>query len=630
MCRFITAKLMPETVRSTIQKRDDKGIIRHGAEWLALWSDPGSLKTEAEKRSDAAEYRARLQTEHRLAAAARSLSGNPELQVVFGGGSGSASGADLGGLSAWRGEIDSYALIRRFHSPELHPQLAPAAPPAARLFDLCEQIRCEALGARRFPGVRENLVAHHLERLRRSDLLNAHLASLIPLAEGLRMVLRDALLGSPEPSIGSSGFWMWDRWIRARFPGELNAMRLTQGDQSAYAPHSFALIGRLLEELGTDEGKKRRFSPTGSQSGTEADDGNDALAADRLKEDVAGDNFEPGGDLFPEGVHKPLVATPDGEAAEAPRPYSAFTTAHDRIVRSAELVELSPLQNARLREARTSLETRRADFRRDFGRLVIRLQRKLLARQVRDWSFDLEEGLIDASRLDRVIVNPGFASAYKRERESEFRSSVVSILIDNSGSMRGKPIEIACLASDMLSAALERCGVACEILGFTTRGWKGGQSAKDWVRAGRPPDPGRLNDLLHIVYKSAGEPVRRSRAKVCAMLDEGILKENIDGEALLWASRRLLMRPESRKALIVISDGAPVDQATIEHNRDKAILDRHLRQVIAGIENSGGIELSAIGVNHPVGRYYRNSVQIDRVESLGASLVAMADRLLSR
>ena len=234
------------------------------------------------------------------------------------------------------------------------------------------------------------------------------------------------------------------------------------------------------------------------------------------------------------------------------------------MARSLDLVDI-----ATLRKERATLEKKRADFRRDFSRLVSKLQRKLLARQTRDWSFDLDEGLVDASRLDRVVVNPGFASAYKQEQELEFRDTVVSILIDNSGSMRGKPIEIACLASDMIAAALERCGVASEILGFTTRGWKGGESAKDWARAGRPENPGRLNDTLHIIYKSADEPMRRAKLAVCGMLDRSLLKENIDGEALLWASRRLLARPEARKLLIVISDGAPVDQATLEENPDK-------------------------------------------------------------
>ena len=260
--------------------------------------------------------------------------------------------------------------------------------------------------------------------------------------------------------------------------------------------------------------------------------------------------------------------------AKAP-PYTVFTTAHDLVVPSTDLADA-----AVLRKERALLDNRRAEFRRDLGRLVLRLQRRLLARQMRNWSFDLDDGLVDASRLDRVVVNPGFASIYKQEEETEFRDTVVSILIDNSGSMRGKPIELACVAADLISAALERCGVSCEILGFTTRGWSGGQSARDWAAAGRPLNPGRLNDTLHIVYKAADQPVRRSRLAVCGMLNASILKENIDGEALLWASRRLLARQESRKVLIVISDGAPADQATLEENEDKSILDRNLRDVI--------------------------------------------------
>jgi cobaltochelatase CobT len=618
-----------ESVRSTIQKRDAKGAIRHGGEWLALWSDPDSMKTRAELQQEAAERTAILSVEHQLAAAARSLSGDPEMQIAF------ASSDEKGGalfevppagpgdsLSALRGEIDSYALARRFHKPALHLELAPVEASQRNLFDLCERVRCEAIGARRFRGVAGNLVAGHRERLRKSDLLNAHLASLIPLAEGLRMVLRDSLIDAADPSIAASGFWMWDRWLRARFSSQLLGLRVSLEDQAAFAALSLSLIENLIEELGSAEGRKRRFAPTANASGAGPENGRES---DRPREDEEGDLFEPGGSLLPDAGADPLsLRLWQDEPPRAPA-YAPYTTAHDLVVRASELVD-----NMALRKERAALEKRRAEFRRDFSRLVSRLQRKLLARQMRNWSFDLDEGLVDASRLDRVVVNPGFASAYKQEEESEFRDTVVSILIDNSGSMRGKPIEIACLVSDMISAALERCGVSCEILGFTTRGWKGGNSAKDWARAGRPENPGRLNDTLHIVYKSADEPMRRARLAICAMLDSSILKENIDGEALLWASRRLIQRRESRKILIVISDGAPVDQATVLENADKAILDRHLREVIAQIETSSPIELAAIGVKHEVTKYYANSVQIGKVENLGESLVRMIDILLTR
>jgi cobaltochelatase CobT len=623
--------ILSDAVRSTIQKRDAKGAIRHGGEWLTLWSDPDSMKTRAELRQEAAERSAASTVEHQLAAAARSLSGDPRMQIAFGP-SGEAAGAvfeppsagfaEGESLSALRGSIDSYALARRFHDPELHRALAPRDPSQNALFDLCEQVRCEALGALRFRGVADNLVACHRTRLRKADLLNAHLASLVPLAEGLRMVLRDSLVGAPDPSIAASGFWMWDRWLRARFSSHLMGLRASGGDQAAFAALARSFMEALIEELGSAEGRERRFQPTADTSGAGPQDGRDR---DRLQEDERGDVFEPGGSLFLDAGADPLERRLLQAEPPAAPSYAPFTTAHDLVVRSSELIE-----DSALRQQRASLDRRRAEFRRDFSRIVARLQRKLLARQLRNWSFDLDEGLVDASRLDRVVVNPGFASAYKQEEQSEFRDTVVCLLIDNSGSMRGKPIEIACIVSDMISAALERCGVACEILGFTTRGWKGGESALDWARAGRPENPGRLNDTLHIVYKSADEPVRRSRLALCAMLDSSILKENIDGEALLWASRRLITRRESRKVLIVISDGAPVDQATLEENSDKEILDRHLRDVIAEIESSSSIELAAIGVKHEAAKYYRNSAQIEKIENLGEQLVRMVDALLAR
>jgi cobaltochelatase CobT len=616
-------------VRSTLQKRDANGVIRHGAEWLTLWSDPDSLKTAVEKRSAAIAVRERIAIEHRLAAAARSLSGNPKLQVAF---QDSPTPlhlddypSDSSGLRALRGQFDSYAFIQRFHSPDVHREHAPRESPYRELFDLCEEVRCEAMGMAQFPGVRTNIVAHHSDRLERSDLLNAHLASLIPLGEGLRVVLRDSLVEAPETSIDSAGFRMWNQWIRARFSQTLAAMCVAQSDQAAYAPLSFALIRGLIAELGSGDGKKRRFQPT-NKSGSEKIDEPEGNSVDRLKEEEHGEIFEPGGDILPESLPRPLQwsAAREGEQ-QAYLPYKSYTTAHDVVICASDLVEPSLL-----REKRAYLESKYRDYGRDLARLVSRLQRRLMSRQTRDWAFDLDEGLIDASRLDRVIVNPGFDSPYKQEQDSEFRDSAVSILVDNSGSMRGKPIEMACLASTMLAAALERCGVSCEILGFTTRGWQGGQSAKDWARAGRPADPGRLNDLLHIVYKSYDEPARRSRLALCAMLESSHLKENIDGEALLWAWRRLLARYERRKILIVVSDGAPVDEMTLQENQDKTVLDRHLRKVIADIENSYFVELAAVGVKHDVKQYYRNSIYIDKAEKLGVSLINLIDQLLPR
>jgi cobaltochelatase CobT len=584
-----------DTTRSTIQKRDEKGVIRHGAEWLAIWSDPESMKDRAEQLRDSVARRTSLEKEKNVAAAARSMAGDSSFSVAL---------KERG--PALRGEADSAALWKRFHDERIPASQAP-------LFHLCERVRCEALGAALFPGVRENVVARQRARVEKEDLLNAHLALLVPVAEALEMVLRDALTGATEPSIPSSGFWMWDRWIRERFSADFEAMRSSVKDQAAFGRLAAAFLGRLTDEIGQDEVLK----PPARQRG-----GEERFREDRDQEECVDSALRPDAEGLAQVHEQRIVAEP---RRTAPVAYRAFTTAHDRVAHAGNLVGA-----ARLRELREAIEKRRGDFRRQLARLTARFERRLLAKQKREWTFDLDEGLIDAARLDRVIVNPGFASAYKQERDSLFRDTVVSILIDNSGSMRGKPIEIAYLAAELISAALDRCGVGCEILGFTTTEWKGGESAKDWVRAGRPADPGRLNDLLHIVYKSASEPARRARASIAAMLEPTLLKENIDGEALRWASRRLIARPECRKVLIVISDGAPVDQTTIENNSDKQILDRHLRQVIREIESSGAIELTAIGVKHEAGEYYRNSIHIDDPGKLGAGLIELVDRALTR
>lgn len=612
---------MQEKIRSTIQKRDAKGVVRHGAEWLVIWSDPDSIKSRAERDEESAARLEAMAMERRLAAAARSVSGDPAMQVNFGafldrdyGSLGLESEDET--LAALRGRLDALALVRRFHDRAQHEGIAPSDPGERALYDLCEEIRCEAVGALRFPGVIDHLVAHQRERLRKANLIDAHLASLIPLREGLRMALRDHLLSSPEPSIAGSGFWMWNRWILDRFSSPLTQMRAEMVDQAAFAALARDLVSGLIAELGSSDGMPRRFEPT-------ADTGSDETtgAADRLKEAVDGPILR-SADTIEVEAEKPLQFFRRDPAAEPP-PYSVYTTAHDLVVRAVDLAS-----EADLRKERLLLEKRRGEFRRDLRRLVLRLQRRLMARQLRNWSFDLEEGLVDASRLDRLVVNSGFTSLYKQERETTFRDTVVAILIDNSGSMRGKPIELACVASDLIAAALERCQVSCEILGFTTREWAGGRSARDWAAAGRPANPGRLNDTLHIIYKAADEPVRRSRLGLFGMLNPSILKENIDGEALLWASRRLLACPENRKLLIVISDGAPADQATLEENEDKSVLDRNLRSVILEIETCGGIELAALGVKHDVSGYYHNHVHIENLEQIGDSLVQIIDSFL--
>lgn len=613
---------MSEDIRSTIQKRDDKGVVRHGGEWLAIWSDPDSVKTDAEKREESAHSQALRRIEASIAATARSMS-QQSVEVVFGtagGGKGQialpALSPDRANLASLRGECDARASLILHHDPELHTARLPADPTAARLFTLVEQVRCEALEAREFPGVIGNLVAYHYERLRRAQLLNAHLASLIPLSEAVRMVCRDIFLDASSPSIETAGFRMWDRWLRDRYSPALAAMSKVAADQNSFASAAQTFVEDLLLELPSAGERQRRTLPDRPDAGHEGDtdqllDANDPTSAPI---------FEPG--ELETGDPLTTTATTLGSTAE-PVPYHVFSAAHDRVVYASELAEA-----ADLRHARQKLDSKQSEYRQEVTRLVARLQRRLLALQARSWEFDLDEGLIDAAKLGRVVTNPGFEHAFKQESDSPFRDTVVTLLIDNSGSMRGEQVETACVVADLLAAALERCAITTEILGFTTSAWKGGQSYKDWLRAGKPDNPGRLNDLLHIIYKDASTPLRRARDAICAMLSPALLKENIDGEALQWAAERLLARPEERKILIVLSDGAPVDQATLERNEDKAILDRHLRQVVSALNDTSLLELCAIGIKHDVSSYYQVSQRIDRVADLAEAVVDILDTCL--
>lgn len=613
---------MAEDVRSTIQKRDDKGVVRHGGEWLAIWSDPDSLKSDTEKREDEIRDRVLRGVEASIAAAGRSVAGR-DVEVTFDPAERTEEGRivlprlapDGANLVVLRGQCDASASFLAHHDPDISRTQQPKDPTSARLFRLLEHLRCEALEARILPGVASNLVALHLNRLERAQLMHAHLASLVPLAEALRMVCRDSFMGVTTPSIQTAGFRMWDRWLRERFQPQLDSMTRVIEDQAAFADMSKSFITALLSELpSAGERERRALKSDPDAAGAEAremretDDPADAPLFEPGEEDSAID-----------GVSQLTTAAP-----ATPRlPYHAFTTKHDRVVHVADLAPAGSL-----REARSKLDERMSDYRQEVTRLVGRLQRRVLAQQTRQWEFDLDEGLIDAAKLDRVIINPGFEHAFKRETDSPFRDTLVTLLIDNSGSMRGKQVETACVVAELLAAALERCSISVEILGFTTSGWKGGKSFKDWLRAGKPPNPGRLNDLLHIVYKDAATPLRRARDSICAMLSPELLKENVDGEALNWAAMRMHQRPEKRRILIVLSDGAPVDQATIERNDNTAILDSHLREVISQILDAGLIELCAIGIRHDVSTYYPVSRQINQIGDLADAMVDLLDNQL--
>jgi cobaltochelatase CobT len=434
---------------------------------------------------------------------------------------------------------------------------------------------------------------------------------------------------------------LWRPLIETRIARDLAELGKLIEDQDSYATTTRQLLTDLDLDLGeAEEGEQSENSEgesenaeenegeseggEGKASGSEGSleggvpeqdkDGDDEGGA----EEVAGEMMPGTGDEDPGRPGRPGILPRQRGLNDDPAIYRSFTAEFDEVVEADALCDADELTRLR-----SLLDQQLAHLQSVISRLANRLQRRLLAKQARAWEFDLDEGILDAARLARIVTNPAYPLSYKREKETEFRDTVVTLLIDNSGSMRGRPITVAAMSADILARTLERCGVKVEILGFTTRAWKGGQSRERWIAAGKPANPGRLNDLRHIVYKPADAPWRRARKSLGLMLREGILKENIDGEALIWAHNRLLARTEQRRILMVISDGAPVDDSTLSVNPGN-YLERHLREVIAEIERNSPVKLVAIGIGHDVTRYYRRAVTIVDAEQLGG---AMLDKL---
>jgi len=586
-----------------------------------------------------------------LAGAARAMAHEPELELSFTTDAPSASlkqlrvpmpGRNLPReqVAEARGFADGFALRERHHDAKLHARGAPVDANARGVFDAIEQARVEALGSRAMAGVRANL-AHALEmRLRSDPLTRARTRAEVPLASALGLIVRERLTGEKPPVIAEGGLAMVREWIEEKAGADLDALGLTLDDQGAFA----RLATRLLEDLELVEAQPEATDPeeSSSEEGEEPEQGDEGEEGDQdqpggqtdgqmdvrsessAESDDKGETRESAeGEFDGEGQEGD-----DGEEGMQPvrpnRPmadtagfldYMAYTTRFDEVITATELCD-----EEELTRLRAYLDQQLVHLQGAVTKLANRLQRRLMAQQNRSWEFDQEEGLLDAARLARVVVSPGHSLSYKIERDTDFRDTVVTLLIDNSGSMRGRPISIAAISADILARTLERCGVKVEILGFTTRAWKGGQSREAWLQAGRPQSPGRLNDLRHIVYKRADEPYRRARKSLGLMMREGLLKENIDGEALLWAHNRLIGRSEERRILMVISDGAPVDDSTLSVNSG-SYLEKHLRQVIAWIENRSPVELIAIGIGHDVTRYYQKAVTIMDAEQLGGTMV---------
>ena len=535
-----------------------------------------------------------------------------------------------------RGHADSIALRLACHDQALHRRLQPSGQQARAVFEAVEQARVEAIGAKRMDGVAHNLTAMLDERFHRGKFDQITERADAPIEDALALMVRERLTGMAPPPAARKLVDLWRPLIEERAGRDLDRLENLMEDQRQFSDAVHDLLDAL--EMGEDRSHDSEEEDEGDEERRKQESGQDGEAADsdemqRVSMEDTQVSAEDMPDAAAEAVEAPTADTADdtdlGDAetpGEPQRPrhfganeprgpdYRAFTAKFDETVAAEDLCEPEELDRLR-----GYLDKQLSHLQGVVARLANRLQRRLMAQQNRSWEFDLEEGQLDPARLSRIIVDPLHPLSFKAEKDTEFRDTVVTLLLDNSGSMRGRPITVAATCADILARTLERCGVKVEILGFTTRAWKGGQSREHWLTAGKPANPGRLNDLRHIIYKSADAPWRRARKNLGLMMREGLLKENIDGEALDWAHKRLLGRSEQRKILMMISDGAPVDDSTLSVNPGN-YLERHLRWVIEEIETRSPIELIAIGIGHDVTRYYRRAVTIVDAEELGGAM----------
>jgi cobaltochelatase CobT len=583
-----------------------------------------------------------------LATATRAVAGDETLKVVYGSDPPGLSGDTArlpepsrvptkAEIAAIRGYADSAALTLACHDPKLHRRLAPGGGQARAVFEAVERARVEAIGAQRMSGMARNLAAKtekHYERSAYDQIVERDEA---PLDEALALMVRERLTGEAPPEKAEPMVDIWRPWIEQRAGPVLEKLGDLIEDQGAFGRILRDVLSQLdladeLEESSEEEGEGEESSQSDSQSAEGAEESESTERGDLMADDQGdaetegideielsdfGDIDQMDSDAEGEGQQREAEPwRPNLSVLDAPEAfgYEVFSRAHDEIVAAEDLCDVDELERLR-----SFLDKQLQNLHGAVARLANRLQRRLLAQQNRGWDFDLDEGILDAARLPRVIIDPMHALSFKRERDMDFRDTVVTLLLDNSGSMRGRPIMVAACCADILARTLERCGVKVEILGFTTRAWKGGQSREEWLASGKPASPGRLNDLRHIIYKAADAPWRRARRSLGLMMREGLLKENIDGEALAWAHKRLLGRPEQRRILMMISDGAPVDDSTLSVNSG-CYLEQHLRQVIEEIETRSPVELIAIGIGHDVTRYYRRAVTITDAEELAGAL----------
>jgi cobaltochelatase CobT len=536
-----------------------------------------------------------------------------------------------------RGTADAFALRRRHHDDAVAAKYAPTGQMARDLYEAMETARCEAVGARAMPGTLGNIDAKIGAEAARKGYDQIRSAAEAPLAQAAGYLVRHLATGRDLPPAAANIMELWRPFLESQAGGTLENIQGTLADQVGFARLARQVIRDLGygDQLGDDPDQEdqdegdaedsddQQDSNDGDESQEQEDDSEaspeqsqedqqDASQSKVTMDDMA--DMEDGEEAELPESDAPLEPPPPAPHSDADPNYAVYSTEFDEEIKAEDLAD-----PAELERLRAYLDQQLEPLKGAVSRLANKLQRRLQAQQNRSWEFDLEEGTLDAGRLARVVANPTTPLSFKVEKDTEFRDTCVTLLLDNSGSMRGRPISIAAICADVLARTLERCQVKVEILGFTTRAWKGGQAREGWLAAGRPQQPGRLNDLRHIIYKSADAPWRRARPNLGLMMKEGLLKENIDGEALEWAHRRLSHRLEARKILMVISDGAPVDDSTLSVNPAN-YLEKHLRDVIAMVEKKRLVELIAIGIGHDVTRYYDRAVTITDVEQLAGAM----------
>ena len=585
-----------------------------------------------------------------LTGCVRSIAGSAEVEVAFANDRPGMTGDRMRlpelsrkpttqELSVMRGLGDSMALRRACHDERLHTHLAPAGPDARAIYDAVEQARVEAIGASRMAGTAQNLNSMLTEKYAKANFRGINGREDAPIEEAMSLLVREALTGERPPESAGKVLDLWRNFFKEKADREVGSLKTVMEDQEAFARLVRSMLAsmELAEDISDESSDSQEDDSTSEEEQPRSQEQNEEQSEDDAgteeapaeENEAADDQMEQGETDGAEISEDDLMEEGDEESetpGEVKRPnnpfddlnekvdYAVFTQEFDEEITAEELCD-----EAELDRLRAFLDKQLAHLQGAVGRLANKMQRRLMAQQNRSWDFDLEEGYLDTARLVRLVIDPMQPLSFKMERDTKFRDTVVTLVIDNSGSMRGRPITVAATCADILARTLERCGVKVEILGFTTKAWKGGQSREKWLGSGKPASPGRLNDLRHIVYKSADQPWRRSKRNLGLMMREGLLKENIDGEALIWAHNRLLGRPEQRRILMMISDGAPVDDSTLSVNPGN-YLERHLRAVIEQIETRSPVELLAIGIGHDVTRYYKKAVTIIDADELAGAM----------